>query len=216
MNTGVLIHDADTAASTHDHQDGSQSREPLRILIVEGALRPDGTVAPASLALANALAEAGQQVCVAAADGPLREHLDPRIKYVHTDNGNHAWAPVAHDLLLYIKLHRFDLVHAFGATCGAVASVAVKASKIPCARVVTHHARAFGRTPRWIAGPVLKRCADYFIAPTAEWEASLEQLGVAPDHVSVIPIRGADETNAARAILDVYRHLVPDKAPSSD
>lgn len=205
MSTGAVIHEAGAArpATARDERAAAQPVQPLRILIVNGVLRDETRIEPRPVSLANALAKAEQLVAVAAADGPLRAYLDERVRYLRTDNAHTGWPLVTHELLLYMKQRRFDVVHAFGATCGAVAAVATRASRTRCVRIVTHDSRAFGWAPRWVAGPMVRRCADHFIVDDPQWEASLGYLGVDPTDVSRIP----PDSPAGPAELALYRRL---------
>jgi len=71
--------------------------------------------------------------------------------------------------------------------CGLVSSISVKAAKVPSTRVLTIHERPFPGLPRRLAGPVLRRCADHFIAVNHELQAELESLGIRAEKLSLIP-----------------------------
>ncbi|HEX5131908.1 MAG TPA: glycosyltransferase [Candidatus Krumholzibacteria bacterium] len=158
----------------------------MKVLVVNSSLRVGGAESM-SIALANALALEGLDVYFASATGPLRDNLDARVRFLVTDNANQAASRVTHELLLYIKHHQFDVVHSHGGMCGLSASIAVKASKLQAVRVLTHHSRVFRRAPRWISGPVMRRCADHFIAISHDKQMDLRALGISPERISLIP-----------------------------
>ncbi len=182
----------------------------MRVLVVTSSLRIGGAES-LSIALASALADEGLEVHLASASGPLRRNLDARVVYHHIDNPNHFPVRVAHTISLLLREIRADVMHSHGGSCAMVASVARKASKVPCARVLTHHSRIFRRAPRWIAGPILKRSADHYVAISHDKQADLEALGIPHECISLIPnfvdvdqvaarTAGVDRTHARRAL----------------
>jgi glycosyltransferase involved in cell wall biosynthesis len=140
-----------------------------------------------SIALANALAVEGIEVHFASAGGPLRHNVDKRVTFHATDNPNHVPVRVAHAISLLLREIRADVIHSHGGSCAMVAAVACKASKVPCARVLTHHSRIFRRAPRWIAGPIMKRSADHYIAISHDKQSDMESLGIPRDKITLIP-----------------------------
>ncbi len=175
---------SETTTAKPKRRFGAES--PVKILVVNSSLRVGGAESM-SIALANALAMEGLEVYFASAGGPLRDNLDKRVRYLPTDNPNHAPSRATHELLLYIKHHRFDVIHAHGGSCALTASIAAKASNAHPVRVLTHHSRVFRRAPRWLSGPVMKRCADHFIAISHDKQADLEALGIRTERISMIP-----------------------------
>jgi glycosyltransferase involved in cell wall biosynthesis len=158
----------------------------VKVLIFTSSLRVGGAES-LSIALANALAAEGLEVHFASADGPLRRNVDKRVTYHATDNPNHLPVRVAHQISLLLREIRVDVIHSHGGSCAMVAAIARKASKVPCSRVLTHHSRIFRRAPRWIAGPILTRCADHYIAISHDKQTDMESLGIPRDQISLIP-----------------------------
>jgi len=158
----------------------------MNILVFNSSLRVGGAESM-SVALANALANQGVSVSFAAANGPLRDNLDRRVEYFPVENTNASFTHGAHDLARVIREKQPDIVHSHGGTCALAAAVAVKSGKTPCMRVLTHHSRMFRRAPRFISGPVLKRCADHFIAISRFKAADLEKLHIPAEKISLIP-----------------------------
>lgn len=175
----------------------------MRVLVFTSALRVGGAEAM-SVALANALAAEGLDVHFASATGPLRANLDPRITYHATDNPNHLPLRVAHTFSLLLREIRPDVVHSHGGSCALVASIARKASHVPSVRVLTHHSRIFRRGPRWIAGPIMARCADHYIAISHDKQADMESLGIPREKISLIP-NGVDVERVAARVNEVDR-----------
>jgi len=158
-------------------------------------------------------------VCFAAAIGPLRTTLDRRVAYLMTDDAGHAPIKTAHELSRYLRHHRPTVIHSHGAACAVVAAVAVKAGHASCLRVMTHHARGLRGVPRWIAGPIVRRCADHYLVVSPELKTDLEQLGVPGERISVVtsPADAGGQTGAsepvngvqvALASVPVYRRLL--------
>ncbi|MDH4336733.1 MAG: glycosyltransferase [Candidatus Krumholzibacteria bacterium] len=159
---------------------------PGRVLIAASSLRV-GAAEVMTVSLANALAGEGIEVFLASADGALRGDLDARVRYLPTDNPHGAPSRVTHELLLYIKHHKFDVVHAQGASSAMLAALAARASHLRPVRVLTHHSRIFRRAPRRVSGAVMRRCADRFIAINRDKQLDLESLGIRPEQISLIP-----------------------------
>ena len=82
---------------------------------------------------------------------------------------------------------RADVIHSHGGSCAMVASIACKASKVPCVRVLTHHSRIFRRAPRGVAGPIMARSADHYVAISHDKQADMESLGIPRERISLIP-----------------------------
>lgn len=158
----------------------------MKVLVFTSSLRVGGAES-LSIALSNALAVEGLDVHFASAGGPLRHNIDKRVTYHAADNPNHLPVRVAHMVSLLLREIRADVIHSHGGSCALVASVARKASKVPCARVLTHHSRIFRRAPRWIAGPIMARCADHYIAISHDKQRDLESLGIASAKISLVP-----------------------------
>lgn len=159
---------------------------PVKVLIVSGSLRDSGAESMA-VALANALDMEGLEVYFASASGATRDGLDRRIHFLPTDNSTSAPSRVTHELLLYIKHHRFNVIHAHGGSTALLVALAARASHVPSVRVLTHDTRVFRRAPRWVSAPVMNRCADHFVAINPDRQADLESLGIRSDRISVIP-----------------------------
>lgn len=151
-----------------------------------------------SIALAGALAAEGLEVHLAGASGPLRSNVDAQVTYHHTDNPNLLPIRVAHTISLLQREIRADVIHSHGGSCAMVASLARSASKVPCVRVLTHHSRIFRRAPGWIAGPLIARCADHYIAISRDKQADMESIGIPRERISLIPNFVDAEAVAAR------------------
>jgi hypothetical protein len=177
-----------------------------RILVFSHTLVAAGAQM-ASIALANALAAGGHAVLFAADDGSQRNRLDRRVTYLPTDDARHAPVKTAHELSRYLRHRRPDVVHSFGARCALVAAIAVNASQAACIRVLTLESPCFRRTPRWIAGPLMQRCADHYFASDPDRRRELERLGVASERISLVSSPEAGSTAAAGEIT-VYRGLL--------
>ena len=175
----------------------------MKVVVFTSSLRIGGAESM-SIALANALVPAGIDVHLASAGGPLRRNLDDRVTYHHTDNPNYHPIRVAHTMSLLSREIRPDVIHSHSGTCAVVASLARKASKVPCARVLTHHSRIFRRSPRWLAGPIMARCADHYIAISRDKQADLESIGVPRAKISLIP-NGVDVEQIASRVGAVDR-----------
>jgi glycosyltransferase involved in cell wall biosynthesis len=182
VTTDVLTRDTPVAHP----RPSARGDQPVKILVFNSSLRVGGAESM-SIALANALAEEGLAVLFAADSGPLRTNLDRRVLYLATDNANQAPVKTAHEVSNYLRHHRPDIIHSHGATCAVVAALAVRASHAGCIRVLTHHSRVFRRAPRWISGPVMKRCADQYIAISRDKKKDLESLGITGERIALIP-----------------------------
>lgn len=177
----------------------------MRVLVFTSSLRVGGAES-LSIALANALAAEGLEVHFASAGGPLRHNIDKRVTFHATDNPNHLPIRVAHAISLLLREIRAGVIHSHGGSCAMVASIARKASKVPCARVLTHHSRIFRRAPRWIAGPIMSRCADHYIAISRDKQADMESLGIPREKISLIPnFVDVDSVAARVAEIDALR-----------
>ncbi len=188
----------------------------MRVLVFTSTLRVGGAES-LSVALANALAAEGVDTHFASAGGPLRGNLSNRVTYHHTDNPNLFPIRVSHTMSLLQREIHADVVHSHGGSCAAVASLAIKASKVPCVRVLTHHSRIFRRAPRWIAGPIMARSADHYVAISHDKQTDLESLGIAGARISLIPnFVDVGQVEARMAAVDrarVRRDLgIPDHA----
>jgi hypothetical protein len=192
----------------------------MKVLVFTSSLRPGG-VESTSVALANALAAEGLTVFIAGAAGPLQGDLDSRVTYDPIDDPHHAPVRVAHSLSLFIRAQRPDVIHSQGGSCAMVASIAWRASKLPCTRVLTQSARAFRRAPRWIAGPILRRCADYYFAVGPDQQADLESMGIPAEKISLLPDlarsekagAGIETAQAARTTIALYQRLLAAREP---
>jgi hypothetical protein len=191
-------------------QVSEQRDPPLKILVVSASLVP-GRRCPAPVEFANALAAEGMSVMFAAAVGPLRTGLARTVNYLLVDDAEEAPVKAAHELSRLVHQHQPDVVHAHGARCAVVTAVAIKASRSKCARVMTLYSPGLRRFPRWIKGPVLRRCADIYFTADADLAGELEGLGVARERIRLRPV---DEQHAAQFAHDsvaVYRDLVGSK-----
>ncbi len=180
---------------------------PIRVLLISPTLETGQSV-PAPVEFANALSAEGMSVMFAAAVGPLRPGLSRSVGYFLTDNADHAPVKTAHELSNLIRHHRPDVVHAHGARCALVTALAIRASRLRCARVMTHHTRQLRRLPRWIKAPMLARCADRFIASSDALKAELESLGVPSVRILIEPVDAAHAKQAARDSIVMYRDLL--------
>jgi hypothetical protein len=179
----------------------------LRVLVISPTLET-GHGVPAPVEFANALSAEGMSVMFAAAVGPLRPGLSRSVGYFLTDNADQAPVKTAHELSHLIRHHRPDVVHAHGARCALVTAVAIKASRLRCARVMTHHTRQLNRLPRWIKAPMLARCADRFVASSDALKAELESLGVPSTRILIEPVDAAHARTFARDSIAMYRDLL--------
>jgi glycosyltransferase involved in cell wall biosynthesis len=140
-----------------------------------------------SIELANALADGGAQVWFASAGGPLRDNIDDRVVWLRTDNANDAPFRVAGELAGHLREIGPDVVHSHGGICSVVASMAARRVKSRPARVLTHHSRIFRRAPAPISAWLMRRSADHYIAISTDKRASLEQIGVPAERITLIP-----------------------------
>jgi len=180
-----------------------------------------------AVALANALAGEGLTVLFAADDGPLRGALDARVKYLPIENVHHALTHAAHDLSYLLREQRPDVIHSYDDTCALAAALAVKASKVGCARVLTHDAPMLPRMPRFISGPIMRHCADRFVATSRDRLMVLKKLGVPGEKIIRIPrfldpdvetspsvaTAAADPRTDTRDTIQAYRDLLAARSP---
>jgi hypothetical protein len=176
------------------------------VLLVSPTLVP-GRGFPAPVEFANALAAEGMSVFFAAAVGPLRTELSRAIRYFLVDDAEQAPVKTAHELSRLVSHHRPDVVHAHGARCAMVAALAVKASRVRCARVMTHLSSP-RRFPRWIRSPLMKHCADCYFVATDALKSELESLGVPAERIRVESVDAGHAAVLARDSVAVYRDLV--------
>jgi hypothetical protein len=180
-----------------------KERPPLKVLVLSPTLVP-GSRTPAPVEFANALEVEGVSVMFAAAIGPLRTGLSRTIGYFMIDDADHAPIKTAHELTKILRHHPPDIVHAHGARSALVAALAIKASHVHCARVMSHLAR-LRRFPRLIKAPVITHCADRYFAAADALRSELEALGVPSERILSEP---SDPGNAALESITVYRSLV--------
>src|SRR5262245_19984482 len=140
-----------------------------------------------SIGLANALAGEGIDVHFASASGPLRPNLDPRVTFHRTDNPNLLPIRVAHTMSLLLREITPDIIHSQGASCAVVASIARRASKVFPVRVLTHHSGKYRTAPRWLAGSLIARSADHFVAISHAKYDDMVSFGIARERISLIP-----------------------------
>jgi glycosyltransferase involved in cell wall biosynthesis len=178
----------------------------MKILVCNGALRVGGRES-VSVALANALAAEGLQVLFASDEGPLRASLQPRVEFLRTQNANHAFITAAHELSLYVRHHRPDVVHAQGLTVALAAAIAVKASGTGAARMLTHQSPSFRTMPRFVVAPLVRRAADHYVAISHDRQAELETFGIAAERISLIP-NFVDVDDVATRVANVDRAAV--------
>lgn len=160
-----------------------------------------------SIGLANALAAEGIEVHFASASGPLRANLDPRVTFHRTDNPNLLPIRVAHTMSLLLREIKPDVIHSQGASCAVVASIARRASKVFPKRVLTHHSGKYRRAPRWLAGALIARASDHFIAISRAKYDDMVSFGIARERISLIPnfinvesvVARVESVDAARA-----------------
>jgi hypothetical protein len=179
---------------------------PLKVLVFSPTLDPAHRIPP-PVEFANALAAEGVSVWFAAAIGPLRTGLGRAIGYFMIDDANSAPVKTAHELMKLLRHHRPDVVHAHGARCAILSALAIKASHVKCARVMTHLVR-LRKLPVAIKGPVVKHCADRYFAATSQLKAELEALGVPEDRIVLEPAGETTATQFARDSIAVYRDLL--------
>ena len=202
MSPDVVITNAPAAPSRLS----PQQSPPLHVLVIAPSLVPDeGT--PAPVEFVNALAGAGMRVMFAAAVGPLRTELSRDVRYLLIDDAGNAPIKTAHELSRIIRHHQPDVVHFHGARCALVGALAVKASHVGCARVMTH-VSPLGRIPDWIKGPLLRRCADRYFAADATLGAELEALHVPQERIQVESVQPDHAPAYARDSIAAYRSLV--------
>jgi hypothetical protein len=183
---------------------------PLKVLVVSPPLVPGNSV-PAPVEFANALVNQGLLVMFAAAAGPLRLGLSRGVGYLMIDDADSAPVKTAHELSRLLKHHAPDVVHSHGARSAVVAALAIKASRLRCARVMTLHPRGLRRLPRWIKGPIIKACADRYFAVSDELKSELERLGVPSDCILVESPAAGNAPKSARDSIAVYKDLVESK-----
>ena len=164
----------------------SRPQTPVKVLICNDSLCA-GVAEAKAVAFANALAGEGLAVLFAADNGPLRHDLDARVKYLPIESAHHALTHAAHDLSHLLREERPDVVHSYDDKCALAAAIAVKASKVGCARVLTHDTAMFRHMPRFISGPIMRRCADRFIAISRDRLSDLMKLGVPGEKILRIP-----------------------------
>jgi len=184
---------------------------PLKILVVSTTLE-SGRRFPAPVEFANALVEEGMSVLFAAAVGPLRKGLSRSVGYLMVDDAESAPVKTSHELMRLVHHHKPDVVHAHGARCAVVATLAVKACRSKCARVMTHYTPGLKRFPKWIKGPVLRGVADRFFVANESLAEELEGLGVPAACVQVEPVDERHASAFARHSIEVYRELVAGNA----
>ena len=164
-----------------------------------------------SIGLANALAAEGIDVHFASASGPLRGNLDPRVSFHRTDNPNVLPLRVAHTMSLLLQEIRPDVIHSQGASCAVVASIARRASKVYARRVLTHHSGKYRRAPRWLAGTLIARASDQFIAISHAKYDDMVSFGIPRERISLVPnfidvasvVERVNAVDAARARRDL-------------
>jgi glycosyltransferase involved in cell wall biosynthesis len=178
----------------------------MRVLVFTSSMRVGGAES-LSIALANALADQSLDVHFASAGGVLRGNLDNRVTYHATDNPNRAPVRVAHTMSLLLREIRPDVIHSQGGSCAVVAALARKASKVPCVRVFTHHSRVFRRLPRFIVGPMIRACADHYIAISHDKQADMVAFGIPVEKTSIIP-NFVDVENVATRVDGIDRARV--------
>lgn len=180
---------------------------PLKVLLVCPTLEPGHRI-QAPVEFANALKAEGVSVMFAAAIGTLRPGLLRTVAYCLIDNAEGAPVKAAHELSHLMRHHRPDVVHAHGMRCAVVTAVAASASRIHCARVMTHLTRQLRRMPRFIKAPMLRKCADRYFAVSDELKAELESLGVPSERIVVGALEPGDPQKLARASIAVYKELL--------
>jgi hypothetical protein len=180
---------------------------PLKVLVVCPTLEPGHRI-PAPVEFANALVLEGAAVMFAAAVGPLRPHLARKVGYVLIDNAEQAPVKTAHELSAVIRHHHPDVVHAHGMRCALVTALAIKASRVHVARVMTHHTAQLRRMPGFLKGPFISHCADRFVAVSKALKEELESLGVPADRIRVDSGDVAHADRAARHSMAVYQELL--------
>lgn len=206
MTRDVLTSDAPAAPP----RPAARPDRPAKVLVLMRSFAADGS-GSAPITLAGVLAARGHTVLVAAADGPLRSSLDGRVLFLVTDDAEHTTITAAHELSRYLRFHRPDVIHSYGASCAVAAAVAVKAGHAACVRVMTHHAPGVPRMPRWIAGLTLRRCSDHFLAMSSELEADLAALHVPAEKVTLVSGSMGAATNV-EATIEIYRTLMAARA----
>jgi hypothetical protein len=179
---------------------------PIKVLVFSPTLDPAHRI-QAPVEFANALVAEGASVWFAAAVGPLRMGLTRAVGYFMVDDAESAPVKTAHELTHLLRHHRPDVVHAHGARCAVLSALAIKASHVPCARVMTHLSRMRG-LPRVIKAPMVKHCADRYFAATSALKLELEDLGVPGERIVLEPAGGTTAAQFARDSIAVYRELM--------
>lgn len=179
----------------------------IRVLVISPTLEPGHRI-PAPVEFVNALVAEGMSVMFAASVGPLRTGLSKKVGYLLIDNAEQAPVKTAHEISRVIRHHHPDVVHAHGARCALVTALAVKASRVPCARVMTHITPQLRRMPRFLKAPLLSHCADRFVAATNALKEELEALGVPADRIRVDSAHANHAEKAARHSVEIYRELL--------
>ncbi|HEU4929542.1 MAG TPA: glycosyltransferase family 4 protein [Candidatus Krumholzibacteria bacterium] len=170
----------------------------MKVLVFMSELQVGGAESM-SIGLANALAAEGIDVHFASASGPLRANLDQRVTFHRIDNPNVLPVRVAHTMSLLLREIKPDVIHSQGASCAVVASIARRASKVFPKRVLTHHSGKYRRAPRWLAGELIARASDHFIAISRAKYDDMVSSGIPREQVSLIPNFVDVENLAARA-----------------
>lgn len=160
----------------------------MKVMILAEGLGVGGAETMA-IALAGALARMpGRRVSFVAHDGPLRERLDPRVRYYPVPVYSPAAAAgIVRRLAAILREERPDVIHPQGATIGALAALAGRAVGLRTASVLTHHSTVTRRLPPAIAVGILKRSFDRFIAISRSKHDSLLAGGVPAERLSRIP-----------------------------
>jgi len=183
---------------------------PLKVLLVSPTLEPGHRI-HAPVEFANALHAEGVSVMFAACIGTLRPGLLRQVGYFLIDNAEAAPVKTAHELSHLMRHHRPDVVHAHGVRCAVVTALATKASRVRCARVMTHLTRQLRRMPRFIKSPLLRGCADRYFAVSEELKTDLESLGIPSDRIIVGALEPGDPQKLARASIAVYKDIIRGK-----
>ena len=160
----------------------------MKILIVNENLQLGGAQ-NLSVELANALCERdGLRVYFAAADGPLRGRLNPKILY----SSFPAYRPLSVPAIIaglkrIVSKIKPDLIHHHGGTIFALTILALRKSKIKPANIFSHHSQNFTRLPSSLSVFLLNRYSDHVVALSRHKYDQLIGFGVQKDKTSIIP-----------------------------
>lgn len=155
----------------------------MRVLVLTERLDLGGAETM-SVSLANALVESGQEVAFAAADGPLKADLTAAVSLFPLPRVERSPITFLRSIADCAARFRPDIVHAQGATVGALARLALgRRQKI----VLTYHSQRTTRVPDLLSGKLFDLLFDGIIAIARYREASLLRRGFPAAKMAFVP-----------------------------